>query len=117
MNRRFPLFGGNDNSYVILSDNILSGFRFLGGFTGGAVCGNLFTEFCAADFAEQIGDVFEGGVHERFGALVLAQNLDAGFVADAWHFEPFDFEVFFAFATLVRNSKSVRLVASVLQKL
>ena len=28
MNRRFPLFGGNDNSYVILSDNILSGFSF-----------------------------------------------------------------------------------------
>ena len=111
MNRRFPLFGGNNKSCVILSNNILSGVA------GGAIFGDLFAEFCAADFAEQIDNVFERRIHERFGAFVLAQNLDAGFVTNAWHLEPFDFKVFLAFATLVRDCKSVRLVAGVLQKL
>ena len=85
-------------------------------FSGaGAVFGDLFAEFCTADFAKQINDIFERGFHERFGALVLAQNLDAGFMTDTWHLEPFDFEIFLAFAALVRNRKSVRLVAGVLQ--
>ena len=81
----------------------------------GAIGGDIFAEFRAADFSEQIDDVFERGVHERFGALVLRENLDAGFMADTRHLEPFDFEIFFAFAALIRDSKSVRLVARVLQ--
>ena len=92
-------------------------FGVFGGNISGAVFSDLFAELCATNFAEQINDIFERGVHKRFGALVLAQNLDAGFVTHARHLEPFDFKIFFAFATLVRDSESVRLVAGVLQEL
>ena len=87
------------------------------GSAGGAVFSDLFAELCTTDFSKQIDDVFKRGGHKRFGTLVLAQNLDAGFVTDARHFEPFDFEILFALAALVRNGKSVRFVASILQKL
>ena len=90
---------------------------FLSGFTTGAVFSDLFAELCAADFPEQIDDVFKRRVHERFGALVLRKNLDAGFVTDARHLEPFDFKVLFAFTALIRNGESVRFIAGILQKL
>ena len=64
MKGRCPLGGGHDKSHVILSKIIFSG--------AGAVFSDLFAEFCAADFSKQIDDVFERGVHKRFGTLVLA---------------------------------------------
>ena len=87
----------------------------IGSYKISAILCDLVAQVVAADLAEQDFDVFDGGCHERFGASVLAQNLDAGLVTHTWHLEPFDFQVLFALAALVGDGESVRFVAGVLQ--